>query len=70
MGKRVRGVGNILSSIIEFRKQSRPKNDPLKVIRGKHKELSEEFDAVDEKIDSEIKEILDKTMKIYGGESE
>jgi acetoin:2,6-dichlorophenolindophenol oxidoreductase subunit alpha len=69
MGKRIRGVGNIISSLVEFRKQSNPKNDPLKVLRDKHKELTEDFETVDEKIDAEIKTILDKTMKIYGGES-
>lgn len=70
LGKRIRGVGNILSSLVEFRKQVKSKNDPLKVIRGKHKGLLQEFDAVEEKIDTEIKSILDETFKIYGGESE
>jgi TPP-dependent pyruvate/acetoin dehydrogenase alpha subunit len=69
LGKRIHGVGNILSSLVEFRKQSKAKNDPLKVIRGKHKELSQEFDVIDEQIDTEIKSILDKTLKIYGEES-
>lgn len=68
IGQRMKAVGNILASLVEFRKQSSKKNDPLNVIRKKHKELSQDFDNIDQKIDKEIGVILENTMKIYGGE--
>jgi pyruvate dehydrogenase E1 component alpha subunit len=67
MGKRIKSVGNILSSLVEFRKQTKAKNDPLKVIRNKHKELIQEFEKIEQKIDEEIGKTLEKTLTIYGG---
>jgi len=70
LGKRLKGVGNILASLVEFRKQSSSKNDPLKVTRNKHKELAQEFDAIEQKVNEEVGIILENTMKIYGGGEE
>jgi len=70
IAKRMKAVGNILGSLIKFRKQTSKKNDPLVVLRKKHKELAQEFDAIDEKVDKEIGVILENTMKIYGGDEQ
>ena len=50
IGKRIKAVGNILGSLVQFRKQTSKKNDPIQIIRKKHKELSQDFDVIDEKI--------------------
>jgi pyruvate dehydrogenase E1 component alpha subunit len=70
IGKRMKAVGNILGSLIQFRKQTSKKNDPLVVLRNIHKELTQQFDAIEEKVDKKIGFILENTMKIYGGENQ
>ncbi|MBN2156020.1 MAG: thiamine pyrophosphate-dependent dehydrogenase E1 component subunit alpha [Candidatus Lokiarchaeota archaeon] len=69
LGKRIKSVGTILSSLMEFRKQVKSKNDPLYITRRKHQELAQEFDEVDQNIHREIKKILERTLEIYGGKS-
>jgi len=68
IGKRIKSVGNILSSLVEFRKQTKTKNDPLNILRIKHKQKTQEFDKIDQKIDGEIGITLKKALLIYGKE--
>jgi pyruvate dehydrogenase E1 component alpha subunit len=63
--KRIKSVGNILSSLVEIRKQTKTKIDPLNILRTKYKQKAQQFDNIDQKIDEEIMKIMEKTLVIY-----